>query len=403
MSSLNTGRLWQSRQTGFVHYCHEGDERGETIPLYENALFALALFRTHMSESVLEGRALIEKLLPFENAGNFPVYLHEYPLCRDSLMGLRLATVFFWILKDYCAVLGELKGKLEEVTGRILQLEGPLPVWAEQRLRALKRQKLEGMEPKAPHEWGEWLITLQMAGEPIDSAFDLWNQRLGCYTGPNPKPQQDGGEFALTLFDLFMNRRTTKPHPLHLAAALIQPVELPAKEEEELWFKVAPQEEWPLVLAWQNHSLVLGKRHLSVSDELEITLPLNIPEDPFEVAFYLNLHPDNTLFVDGQKSNTFLLGQNVEIVSGEYRIILSFTNGRGEGRFFGHLMRGNRPGQIACKGPMKHEAFDWKIVVRTLSRESLCSLRLLLQVQKQGCQLPLPLHASHCLHTASHP
>ena len=92
--AVTAGRSHQSPQTSFVHYCHQKmDETvNHTIPPYENILFALALIRMQTVQNVNEGKEIISKILDFQNpeTGNFPVYLHEFPLCRDRFMSVHL-------------------------------------------------------------------------------------------------------------------------------------------------------------------------------------------------------------------------------------------------------------------------------------------------------------------------
>ena len=91
--AVTVGRTYQSPQTGFIHY-HKSCPNStvhHTIPIYENALFILALFRTRLMDNIKEGQSLLAKLLHFQNKeGNFPVYLHEFPLCRDFSTGIQL-------------------------------------------------------------------------------------------------------------------------------------------------------------------------------------------------------------------------------------------------------------------------------------------------------------------------
>src|ERR1700737_1946760 len=103
--AVNAGRSFQSSQTGFVHhYYHaENDQDAHAIPLLENFLFALALLRTKTAENMTEAKTMIDRLLWFqspceESKGNFPIYLHDYPLCRDWWLGIHLLPVFFRIL-----------------------------------------------------------------------------------------------------------------------------------------------------------------------------------------------------------------------------------------------------------------------------------------------------------------
>ena len=120
--AVAAGRKKQSPRTGFVHFCYHGlpVEERDGIPILKNFMFALALLRTRTSENVLEAKALLEKLLHFQpkqgNAlfGNFPIYIHEFPVCQDRYVAVHVLPVIYWVLKSFHQVLGvELRQKLE--------------------------------------------------------------------------------------------------------------------------------------------------------------------------------------------------------------------------------------------------------------------------------------------------
>ena len=122
--AINYGRKRQSSQTGYLHYCYGVHEQEIhlPIPVVENFLFALALLRSRLIDNVTEAKLILEGLLHFQNrqpenpmAGNFPIYLHEFPVCNDRFAGIQVAGVIYWILKLYHQGLGqELKKRLEE-------------------------------------------------------------------------------------------------------------------------------------------------------------------------------------------------------------------------------------------------------------------------------------------------
>src|SRR5438105_2193850 len=93
--ALSAGRNWQSPQTGYVQYCYniQDESRHDTIPTLENVLFAYALMRSRLADNINEAKDLLNRLLFFQNKendashGNFPIYLHEFPFCKDRLLG----------------------------------------------------------------------------------------------------------------------------------------------------------------------------------------------------------------------------------------------------------------------------------------------------------------------------
>src|SRR5262245_26766287 len=125
-AAISTGRSYQSPQTGYFHFCYEkGDEeQQDSIPLKENFLFAMALLRTRNKYNMDEGRKILNNLLSFQRPdGNFPIYLHDFPKCKDPYMGAQLLVPFYWILKVDAAELdGNLKSKLEGASRTLLKL-----------------------------------------------------------------------------------------------------------------------------------------------------------------------------------------------------------------------------------------------------------------------------------------
>lgn len=124
--AVAAGRKRQSPRTGFVHLFAADETATDTVPIYENFCFALALFRQKTGESVLEGKELIERLLAFQTeTGSFPIYLHDYPRCWDPLMPLKIASLLLILVRHFSPVLGEeLREKIdraEELSGMVAQ------------------------------------------------------------------------------------------------------------------------------------------------------------------------------------------------------------------------------------------------------------------------------------------
>jgi hypothetical protein len=354
--AVQAGRKRQSPQTGYVHYCYEGVDRHDTIPILENFFFALALLRTRIAENVLEGKALLEKLLAFQAEGNFPVYLHEYPHCRDKKMGRRIYPALYWILNDFHSVLGELKPRLETVLEKLEQPVVPETL-------------------QSPEAWAEFLIVSQIKKIDPRPAFKQWDPSAFAYAGPQ---KQERGEPALTLYDLFMgqatgafSKRALNDHPAHLKAAVVHPF------EEEPIFTAHNPYLWGGAAA--THSLHFEHKGEAIGEGI-VALPQEYEPDAMEVAFYCNAHPDNQILIKGQRATTFQLGEPVQIYSKNKIFILIFDLLEGEGMFFGHLFRANRPSQLSCKGEDRHESYDWKISLRTLRRSPECKLKISLSI-----------------------
>lgn len=262
--AIRCGRARWSDQTNFLqHYYHTAaEEKHDSIPVIENALFAFALFQSRTSENILEAKTLLSKLLFFQSSnGNFPIYLHEYPECKDRFLGVGLLPVFYWILKLFPQILGsELKKRLEYSLETLLayclheqQLnKAPYHLAIKIAATAHAMERAEGLsllsnlqapEDKTlwsnPSSLGDILIALQMIYPNIsDSPWnDFWNYLTQtwhisslCYIGPPIKEQQEGFEPQPTLYDLFMGyftnklaKRALSDHIFHLQAPLIRP------------------------------------------------------------------------------------------------------------------------------------------------------------------------------------
>lgn len=406
--NIAAGRTAQSPQTGYIHLHYESDERHDTIPLLENFCFCLALLRSRLTDHILEGEALLEKLLAFEVDGNFPLYLHEFPQCKDRSLGLSLLPIFHWILADFRIALGEgLTLHIEALIGRILShgykmhAQRPLSKSAEFRLKSyVEPNDLPIWTPSTPEEWADALISTQIAPSNDDTlleeALQKWHPQLCTYIGPQ---QYDRGEPKVTLFDLILghshglySRRSLEDRRVHLLASLVHPFEKKNTALVESPFHAISASSHPYALYWGTpdklHSFLLApyKSQVSIEKsshaiEFTITLPPQAPqpgEDAFELAFFINIDPSHTIWVCGAKATTFRLGDLIELRSLSLHLHLELSLEMGDGRFFGHISRANRPTQ---KGKnLKYETYDWQIALRTIRRTEDCRLKVRLSI-----------------------
>lgn len=261
--AYNSGRFYQSQETGFLHLSYHllSDEVAHAIPLLENVLFALSLLRLKTQESVLEAKVILDKLLHFQtDSGNFPVYIHEYPLCRSYYIGADLLPAFHWILFHFGHILGEqLKKRIQDASHKLLKFN--LDMMKEHKASSIIKLKLAasasalGNEEMGqlllqsldidnelfwhiPEQLGEALIAMQMLGKlPKEKLLKTWHPELNCYIGPAIKEHHLAISKELTLYDLYMAaftqhfpERNSKPSIFHLKGAMIQPEEGFVKE-----------------------------------------------------------------------------------------------------------------------------------------------------------------------------
>lgn len=479
--ALAAGRQLQSKQTGYVHYHYgESQEPFHSIPILENVLFSLALLRSRLIEQVQESKVLLKGILAFQNLqegdsyGNFPVYLHAYPVCQDPTMGLQLLAPFYWIIKQFGHVLGaDLRLQIETAARLALSqtlrayTAKPFPyfltirlataqwaygsLWNEEELLQEGKKRLMQL---ADHQLEGWHTTAQLADilaglqmvypSLLESPWqflwkrmeETWHLQTGCYIGPCIREWQDREEPQPNLYDIYagcfagqFSRRAVLLRPYHLHAVLIQPSSdkfekdrhsliVKGSWQEQAWetlscpsgaytlFEVKgsdhPAKEkmrTPLRLVWGDlhrvHSLVCQGGHyeqvecVQEGDVVKIIFKLMKPsnleerDSQREIELFSDFYPDLSLSVNEKSANTFQLGETLILSSEKHKISLVFDLLEGEGTFLGHLMRGNRPSQMSCKGERRFQAYDWTLFLRTIRRQSECRVQMTLSFSKQ--------------------
>ncbi|MGR3912520.1 MAG: hypothetical protein QRY71_04340 [Candidatus Rhabdochlamydia sp.] len=359
--ALKASRLRQNTITGWIHHSFEHPEHAsELIPIYENFCFVLTLFRTKVASHILEGKAHLEKLFAFQTEEGFPLYLHEYPHAKSTWLKEKLALIAHLLLKDFSSVLGEyLVKKLDELTPYLKKT----------------------FHPVTPQDWANFLIHSQLEDMPIEEALSLWDSEALCFTGLQ---KQQEFEPEVTLLDLILgdwlgaySERALKDHPRHLEACLIYPLQK----------AVTASISNPLKKSWAKKFWGEGKpTHSSLLytsgsfEEKEDVITVELPEksvlDEFEVVYFLNKNPSVKIVVEETPATTFQLGEWITVESNGEKFQLSFTALDGEGKFWGHIHLGNRPGQMGSKNFAPYEAFDWKIALRTIERSQKCTIQV---------------------------
>lgn len=405
-----------SEQTGYVHlfYDAKDDLRAQTIPTLENMYYALALFRSRMSDEILEGRKIIEKILSFEVDGNFPIYLHQYPVCKDRSLSVHLLVVIHYLLKDYKGVLGdELARKVELLSKRIIAhaLQSrdfkPFPFAAEVKFKAFLGE-LCAKEPKSSSEMGSYLIALHMMPSDEFVRNELvkiarhWNVSLGMCSSTIGYIEQEEYRPKATLFDLFMALESKTSQGLsHLPEGVLlhAPLVHPFSFDEPLPFVFG---EWEVFLSkvepsicslyWKEGDALrsmsiesLGEFISFETDASNLKLTTKYPtilpedEDNSEVAIYIDAKGPSELYIEGQRASVFSLEDKAVIQTQDKRLALSFNIDQEEGRFVAHLLKANRSQQISKQA---YKAFDWKIGIRTLKRAPMATLSISLSLDE---------------------
>lgn len=342
----NYGKKRKSLQTGYIHYCYntQDQEPHQTIPLVENFLYALTLFRSRLIENITEAKVMLDALLHFQNTedggfakGNFPIYLHEYPICKDRFTGINVAAAIYAILQHFHQVVGaDLNHRLESALSMAVEhsletyLEKGAPYTTAVKIAVLSALtgKLLGNQEMArkgesllhtlanandeifrfsPASLGSVTLSLSLVYPRIaDSPFSglweylekTWHRRTASFAGPSLKEWQYGSEPQVTIYDLLLgyytgvfSKRAMSETPAHLEAALLFPS-----------VEVFQQPELPVVLEGE----VKGSRwkmHNSDRYALSYVESGGIDLNPvYEKGF----HPYRLVWGDTSKAHTFV-------------------------------------------------------------------------------------------------
>lgn len=411
--SLEFGKKLQSPLTGYVHYCFEDPTSRETVPLFENFTFALALLRARRTETVLEAKELLQRLLSLQTKeGGFPVYLHEYPLIRKPLGNVSFLFPLLYIYEGYHHVLGKemqerLESALKNLHSYLLSLSD-MPKLLAFQIHVFEARHLKGERPTFPDnlisskDYADLLIAANLLGEKLSIP---WHEGTNHFAGPPLHELFDRYAPRLTLLDYLIKPGPVKDHPLLLHASLLFPVELSfALPENKEGFSVVTKENFFLTVLKQYapgelHSkgfhlmrLVFGDHVLAFQEtafhwtstlfedrvEMVADYPAWVKKDKhgdMEYALYINHKPAVDILVHGKKATVFYLGDPLTITNGKESFTLILSLEKGDARLCGHISRGNRPAQISKEIDTEYEAFDWEIGLRTLDRPDDISIK----------------------------
>lgn len=389
--ALDACRKRQSPRTGFVHYFPFDEGQTDVIPLYENFCFAAALYRQKTVEAALEGKELLERLLAFQTPeGNFPLYLHEFPRCKDRMQGLKIASILVQLQRHFSSVLPpSLKEGLRSCVEKIFSHAGE------------RKNGLVELDPVhfSAADWAQWLLSSQLSEAPLAvNVPSPFHPKMQLFLLSEAPQIQEGFEPKVQLLEWILaessaafSPRLLKDHPLQMQLAAIW--KAPYFQERSQGF----QENYAAVLGskvdllrifWSSEKLNSfvapqpGYGRICQIGENQWEILFDLPEDAdqshndlFEALFYCNASSDVELSINDQKGMVFYLGDSVRIRTGGFELSLSAELVSGSGDFCGHLSLANRPSQIDKK---HYKTYDWQIGIRTLRRTARATLRVVI-------------------------
>lgn len=294
----------------------------------------------------------------------------------------------------------------------------------------------------SPTSLAEMLVSIQLAHTSIYNSLwqpfwkhleNRWNRDTCCYCGPSLSEFQWEYEPETTLYDLFCgyfaeatSKRTQKSHHAHLQAALIRPVEerfsnilFPMEQigcfssSDKWYFKQEKNYALSVIeelnqrpinekgvhlfkLLWATseevHSFVCQNKagqkftFQEYSEGIDLFFELCSPpqaderDKGKEISFFLDLTSNPHYTISKTQTNTFQCGEVVLVEAEGLSFEVVFTVEKGEGQFFGHVMYGNRPSQLAAKGSNRFNAYDSEFFIRTVRRSTPCTVKVAIKI-----------------------
>jgi hypothetical protein len=107
--------------------------------------------------------------------------------------------------------------------------------------------------------------------------------------------------------------------------------------------------------------------------EMEFILPEEIKEDQFEIKLFVENNCQ--ILVNGQKATSFTFNDEITLKNNGVTVTFYFEKEGEKERFSGHILRGNRPSQVASKKD-RSIAYDYLIGLRTVHRSSRMKIKL---------------------------
>lgn len=353
----------KSPHTGLIHYCHEGEPH-DTIPLYENFCYVLALFRTRQSANVLEAKALLTRLLNFSCHLGFPIYIHQYPKIYSQRVNQKIYVILFHIQRLFGTFIEE------DLEAFLKNMPSFTP---------LKNESSEALS--------DWLLNFQMKKESpsLTELTSHYSQKLFRKTRQFQDEVRLSNHPALTLYDFFMFDFFAKMPkwienltPVHLEAVVIFPLKNETLSQDEEDFLSISDHSF-MELTWGDESI----NYSFVSFEKKEG-PCFVYEGG-ELKFYFTRFDSVEVLINGEKATFFRLKDAITIKTPLGLLMLQFDVVEGEEALFcGHLSFSNRPNQKLKKNTL--EAHDYCFTIRAVQEE--VNARLSLKTQWQKVQSP---------------
>lgn len=207
----------QDKDTGLIYFDEKNPFHLATkkVPFIENLAYVLALFNHKNLDGFHAGEKMLEKLLFFYKEGNFPKYIHDFPIYESPYTGIYAYPYLFQILKNFKPYLkAEIYEKVKSIAFAIQSTSHALATYhhLEPLVSAIQQKPIK-----------ELFYSFESAYALVVSCHDL----LPSVLRSQEIKFTENGHCMLSLFDfLKAQNQASYPghllndHPLHLKLSL---------------------------------------------------------------------------------------------------------------------------------------------------------------------------------------
>ena len=334
---------YKSIYTGCIHYKSEQEETRDVIPITENILYAISLVTTFSLEKAEAGFAFLERLFKFYTKDGFPGGVHEFPNVYSDRPNVEICLALTFFLKNHSKVVPKAqKLMIETIRSNLLSILSqrslkPVDNYIYQ--TCLLNEGRGKIEISTFAEYEKVILCKLLMGEKVTLP---WHKTLDVYTGPLLGTYYRAQNPLSSLFSQLIHMEGDNNQCLF--AALLPKTgwqELLAFEKMEVESVFINHQGSFLSVHFDRHSLIAqGNFDVKLDgDRIDITL------DPFEeIDFFLTDCGWNSISIDGVAATAFYPEDKVILTTENRTLVICFHCNHH--RFFGHIMKGNRPNQI---------------------------------------------------------
>jgi hypothetical protein len=308
----------QDSITGLIYFdeTHPYDQKSKLIPFVENLAFVLTLFNLKNQEAFLKAEDRLIQLLAYHKEGNFPKYLHEFPLYSSPYIGIFCYPYLMKIKNSYKTYLNRVViEKLDEVMSQIKNWTHSIEVYHNLKplYQAIHCEPVEALF--SSYESALALSLLDHDSIPALSYQPVRATQHGhvrlCYL-----------HFLQAQREQYYPRYLLNDHPLHLKLSLFYE---PFREKSYPQGLVSDQQLFPgfvwecskqsqHVIGFDEADQVRGERFIELSGCLQL-----------HAHFHIYLPYGMELLQFGKKGTYFLKNEPIKITGHDKTLILEST------------------------------------------------------------------------------